>query len=405
MRGRPWRRTGRLSPRARLPARTLRRRSKRQFRCRVSRRTTVAPALAELGPANFRQFSRQRDTKYIGPARDASLHALALAPGLASAHVTLGFLYAVTDQNDLAGHEIDEALRLDKFNAAAYGALAELQTRQGRTELVEGTLQKAVSLAPDDWMLNMKLGAHYVDSGKWAQAGNQFHHAIELVPDNPRAYNNLVLVDRGLGRLDDSAAAFQKSADLEPTFIHYRNLGMVLAEAGKYPEAERALGRSIEMRPNQYRAYGLLASVYANELADPAKVRETYLKAIALAADLLRKTPKDEYLLADVGGYYAAIGKEKESLPLLAQAAALAPDIPRCLPGRRRLRAAAPPRRRRCMACQGRAGGYPSEAITRNPQRRFRADPRHSQGDSVTNPTSIVRLHRRRRPERPRRNR
>jgi len=339
-----------------------------------------APAFADLGRANFLQFSQQRDTRYIEPAREASLHALALAPGLASAHVTLGFLYAFTDQNDLASHELDEALRLDKFNAAAYGALAELQTRQGRTELVEATLQKAVSLAPDDWMLNMQLGAHYVDSGNWAKAGEQFHHAIELVPDNPRAYNNLGLVDRGLGKLDDSAAAFQKSLDLEPTFIHYRNLGMVLAEAGKYPEAERALGRSIEMRPNQYRAYGLLASVYANQHADAAKVRDTYLKAIALAAGLLKETPKDEYLLADVGGYYAAIGKEKESLPLLAQAAALAPDIPEVLyqvaVGYEMLHHRDEALR---WLAKGRAGGYPSEAITQNPQlAALRADPRYT---------------------------
>ena len=68
-----------------------------------------------------------------------------------------------------------------------------------------------------------------------------------------------------------------------------------------------------------------------NQHADAAKVRDTYLKAIALAADLLKETPKDEYLLADVGGYYAAVGKEKESLPLLAQAAALAPDTPEVL--------------------------------------------------------------------------
>jgi tetratricopeptide (TPR) repeat protein len=154
---------------------------------------------------------------------------------------------------------------------------------------------------------------------------------------------------------------------------------MVLAEAGKYPEAERALGRSIEMRPKQYRAWGILASVYANEHADAAKVKETYLKAIALAADLLKETPKDEYLLADVGGYYAAIGKEKESLPLLAQAAALAPDVPEVLyqvaVGYEALHHRDEALR---WLAKGRAGGYPSEAITRNPQlAALRDDPRY----------------------------
>jgi eukaryotic-like serine/threonine-protein kinase len=338
-----------------------------------------APAFADLGRANFLQFAQQRDTKYLEPARDASLRAIAIAPDLASAHVTLGFLYAYTDQNDLAGHELETALRLDKFDAAAYGAMAELQTRQGRTELAEATLQNGLSLAPSDWMLTMQLGAHYLDRSQWAQAGEQFRHAIELVPDNPRAHNNMGLVDRGLGQLDAAAAAFQKAIDLEPTFIRFRNLGMVLAEAGRYPDAEQALGRSIALRPNQYRAWGLLASVQANRHAAAAKVREMYLKAISLAADLRKETPTDAFLLADVGGYYAAVGMEKESLPLLAQAAALAPDIPEVL----------------CQVAVGyevlhhrdealrslakaRARGYPSVAIARNPLlAALRADPRY----------------------------
>ncbi len=178
----------------------------------VARDAQFAPAFADLGRANFLQFAQQRETKYIEPAREASLRALALAPDMASAHVTLGFLYAFTDQNDLAGHELESALRLDKFNAAAYGALAELQIRQGRTDLAEATLHKAVSLAPDDWMLNMQLGTYYLDNGKWTLAGEQFRHAVDLVPDNPRAYNNLGLVYRGLGKLDDASRRFQEGS-------------------------------------------------------------------------------------------------------------------------------------------------------------------------------------------------
>ncbi len=339
-----------------------------------------APAFADLGRANYLQFAQQRDTKYVEPARDASLRALAIAPDLASAHVTLGFLYASTDQNDLASHELEAALRLDTFNAAAYGALAELQRAQGRTDLIEATLQKGVSLAPDDWLLNMQLGAHYLDGGKWTQATDQFRHTVELVPDNPRAHNNLGLAYRGQGKLADSAAEFQKAIDLEPTFIHYRNLGMALADAGRYPEAKRALERSIEMRPTQYRAWGLLASVYADEGADAATIRDTYLKAIALATDLLKETPKDEYLLADVGGYYAAIGQETQSLPRLAQAAALAKDNPEVLyqvaVGYEMLH-----RRDDALRwlAKARSTGYPSEAIARNRSlAALRADPRYA---------------------------
>ena len=85
------------------------------------------------------------------------------------------------------------------------------------------------------------------------------------------------------------------------------------------------------MRPNSISGVGIPGIRLSNQHADEAKVRDTYLKAIALAADLRKETPKDDYLLADVGSYYAALGREKESLPLLAQAAALAPDIPEVL--------------------------------------------------------------------------
>ena len=157
-----------------------------------------------------------------------------------------------------------------------------------------------------------------------------------------------------MDRLDESAAAFQKAIDLEPTLLRFRNLGMVLAEAGKYPEASRMLERSIEMRPTQYRAWGLLATVYLNQHADAAKVRDTYLKAIALSAELRKETPRDAYLLADVGSYYAAVGMEAESLPLLAQAAALAPDSRKCSTRWRSATKRYTAARRRCSGLQKR---------------------------------------------------
>ena len=60
-----------------------------------SRRTRSSrPRSRTWARANFLQFAQQRDTNYIEPAREASLRALAIAPDLASAHVTLGLLYA-----------------------------------------------------------------------------------------------------------------------------------------------------------------------------------------------------------------------------------------------------------------------------------------------------------------------
>jgi serine/threonine protein kinase/Tfp pilus assembly protein PilF len=287
-----------------------------------------APAFADLGRANLLQFIQMDDPKYIDPARQATLQALSLKPDLVSAHVTLGMLYAWTDKHDLASQELDEALRLDKYNAAAYGALAELYYRQGRNNDVETTLQKAISLAPGDWSLLQQLGLYYLDTGKLAQAAEQYQKAAHLVPDNSRAYNNLGLVYRKQGRPTEAEAAFRKAIDLEPTAKRYRNLGTLFLDEGKYAEAQPMFERAIGLRPDYYETWGYLATVYRNTGVDRAKMEETYRKAISLSADLQKQTPNDPYLLADVGGYYAAIGMDRESEPLLKQAAAFAPDKP-----------------------------------------------------------------------------
>jgi tetratricopeptide (TPR) repeat protein len=83
--------------------------------------------------------------------------------------------------------------------------------------------------------------------------------------------------------------------------------------------------------------------------------------------------------LADVGGYYAAIGMEKESLPLLAQAAALAPDIPQVL-YQVAIGYEALNHREEALRwlARAKASGYPSESIVRNPRlAALRDDPRY----------------------------
>jgi tetratricopeptide (TPR) repeat protein len=345
----------------------------------VAQDPRFAPGFADLGRANVLQFIQMDDPKYIDATRQACLQALSLQPDLASAHVTLGMLNTWTGKHDLASQELDQALRLDKFNAQAYGAQAQLFFRQGRNDEVESTLQKAISLAPEDWGLLQQLGEYYLETGKLAHSAEQYQKAADLVPDNPRAYNNLGLVYRKQGRPAEAEDAFRKAIGLEPTSKRYRNLGTVFLDEGKYAEAQPMFERAISLRPDDYPTWGYLATVYRNTGVDQAKVEETYRKAITLSADLRKETPNDPDLLADVGGYYAAIGMDHESVPLLKQASALAPDKPDVLyqvaVGYERLN-----RREQALLWIDRAvaGGVSVQFLERVPELSgLRADPRY----------------------------
>ena len=352
----------------------------------VARDPHFAPAFADLGRANLLQFIPQRDTKYIEPAREivAAGGGAGARPGLASRDARQRSTRArrrttsrATNWTRRCGSTSSTRRRTARWRICT--------TRQGRTDLVEPNFQKAVSLAPDDWSLVQQLGEHYLNGGKWAEAGEQYRHAAELTPDNPRAHNNLGLAYRGLDRLEESAAAFQKAIDLEPTFLRVRNLGMVLAEAGKYPEAARMLERSIDMRPTQYRAWGLLAGVYLNQHADATRSGTLISKP-----SRCRRTCGNGHRGIPISWPMSAAttppsGWKRRALPLLAQAAALAPDAPEVLyqvaVGYETLHRRDEALR---LIAKARAGGYASGAIARNPQlAALRADPRYTDEPSA----------------------
>jgi serine/threonine-protein kinase len=285
-----------------------------------------AAGFADLGFANFLQFWQLRDPKYVEPARTASLKAISLDSNLASPHVTLGMLYTQTSQNDLATQEIDQALRLDRLNAAAWAARAELYMRQGRIEDVEPTLRKAIDLAPGDWRWEKQLSDFYSRTGKLDKAIEASQETVRLSPDNARAYNNLGEYLSIVRRLPEAETALRKAIALEPGYHRYKNLGEVERDLGRNSEAEKMFQQAIALNPSDYAAWDDFADLYRREQPRSPRVLETYRKAIGLAEDLRRTKPAEPFLLADLGEMYSDTGDSERAVPLLRQAMTLAPD-------------------------------------------------------------------------------
>ena len=91
------------------------------------------------------------------------------------------------------------------------------------------------------------------------------------------------------------------------------------------------LERAVSLKADDYRAWGFLATVYAYTRVSRTKVEETYRKAIARAEGLRKHSPDDGYLLADLAGYYAAVGMARQSESFLQQAAARSSGAPEVL--------------------------------------------------------------------------
>jgi tetratricopeptide (TPR) repeat protein len=301
------------------------------FQKTITEDPKFALAYAGLGRAHFLQYRDTHNSSLIDQVQSACEQALTIDGELASVHVTLGMLYTETSRNDLAAQELQQALRLDTKNAEAYGALAEIYNKQGRSADVIPNYRKAAELAPADWRWPNQLGYYYLTLWKLAAAIEQFQQAVKLTPDNARAYTQLGTGYLREDRLPEARAAFEKAIELDPTFSHFTNLGAVLSRQGKYAEAVKAYQRSIDLNPSNYLAWANLASAYDRAPDGNDKAQGAYLRAIPLAEDARKARLNDVTILSHLGTYYARVGMPDKSVPLLRQAAALAPDDPAAL--------------------------------------------------------------------------
>lgn len=281
---------------------------------------------AALGKGYYRRFRETTEAPWLEKARVAGERAVEMDGQMAMARVLLGRIYTQSGKSDLAAQELQTALKLDSRNSEAYIALAELYEKQGRMKEIEPSLQKAVDLAPSSWAAHANFGVYLRGAKRYEEARQEFLRVIEVAADNATAHSYLGRLYLEQEKFEEARKSYEAELRLMPSFRVYSNLGVVLQLEGRYEEAARMFEKAIDLNPNSYRSWGNLGSALTWSGADKAKAREAHEKAIALADEARKATPNDVAVLASLGSYYAALGDEKRSIPLLRQAIALDPD-------------------------------------------------------------------------------
>jgi len=129
------------------------------------------------------------------------------------------------------------------------------------------------------------------------------------------------------GKFAEAREAFAKELALAPRAEAYSHMGSVLRMEGRFDEAVAMYLKALEQRPESYAIWGDLGAAYLWSTADKAKAAEAFRKAIALAEG----APTDAGATAQLGEYYARLGEEKKSLPLLQRATVSDAESPEAL--------------------------------------------------------------------------
>lgn len=150
---------------------------------------------------------------------------------------------------------------------------------------VETLWQATIDRNPGSWMARNNLGYAFLQTGRVAEAANQFQAALAIWPDYPDAHYNLGIALLRQGRVDEAIPQFQTALALRPDYAEAdNNLGDALLQKGQTDEAVAHYQRALQLRPDYAEAHYNLGIV----LLQKGQMNEAILqfqKAVAIRPD------------------------------------------------------------------------------------------------------------------------
>jgi Flp pilus assembly protein TadD len=170
---------------------------------------------------------------------------------------------------------------------AAASAIESL--RAGKDDEAIAKLNDVVTKIPNCSDCYYNLGLAYTHKQDWPSAEAALKKAIELKPTSPDPYNGLANVYNAEKKFDDALAMNQKATELAATAPgaggggsaeSMYNQGVVLFNAGKYPDAKTQFQAATKADPNNANAFYQLGMTSLNlgQIQDALDALQTFLK-------------------------------------------------------------------------------------------------------------------------------
>jgi tetratricopeptide (TPR) repeat protein len=152
-------------------------------------------------------FRRLQDR---GTALDANFQA--------RVNFNLGLVYVQMQRWGLAEHHLRRTKQLNPEFPKIDEALAEILLRSGHTREVIELLQSSLSKDTYSWLGHYLLGSAFIRMRQWRNAYEEFVVAVEMDPNEPRAWEKCGECLIALRDLDQAEEYLRKALELNPKF-------------------------------------------------------------------------------------------------------------------------------------------------------------------------------------------
>jgi Flp pilus assembly protein TadD len=109
--------------------------------------------------------------------------------------------------------------------------------------------QRDIEQAPNSFLLHTNLGAELYRRRDLAGAESHFAAAVRLMPDYPRAKNNLAVVYAATGRVAAAERLYREAIESGRDSLAYQNLAELLRREGHHAEAAAILREGLRYYP------------------------------------------------------------------------------------------------------------------------------------------------------------
>jgi adenylate cyclase len=145
-----------------------------------------------------------------------------------------------------------KALELDNTNIEAHIILGRIYLMRNQDEMAAAELEKAKAINPNSTEVAHALGRHYLQTGKPHEALEMFEKAVRLDPIHAqKSYVNLGRTYRLLGKHEEAISIFKKAVQNAPDHLNIRlELIATYSALGKTEEAKAEADEVLRMNPN-----------------------------------------------------------------------------------------------------------------------------------------------------------
>jgi tetratricopeptide (TPR) repeat protein len=160
------------------------------------------------------------------------------------------------------------------------------------------------------------LGNFLFDTGRHADAAEEYKRVIALDNDNTTGYSNLGTAIMQAGDFSAALPSLKRAIELEPLPTTYSNLGLNYYYLGRLDEAIDNHRQAVELAPKDHLLWSNLGDALwiAGNIDEAREAFETAEEAAAVA---LQVNPNDQYIYIDLAWISAMLDKHAEARALI----------------------------------------------------------------------------------------